>query len=121
MTKVSEGLSGLFLFGDIRLVLLLAGLLMSVVLHELLHVLLHWGYVTSISVFPAPFVIAEVRFLVAPGYDIIPEEIAAYALSIAVLVLTLMKVLSIPSRKTGKTTVQQLVGVVRLAAERASA
>ena len=75
---------------DLPAMLLVAviGSLLSITLHELLHIILHWGQITGISVFPNFYTVAEVVIDVPDGYDLAAEEFLAYMISALVLLFT---------------------------------
>jgi hypothetical protein len=71
-----------------RVVIGLIGLTLSVVLHELFHILVHWGHVTHVSFFPRLTTIVEIKAWLPPGYDLEGEEIAAYGITLVVMLIT---------------------------------
>ncbi len=75
---------------DLTTILLVAiiGSLLSITLHELLHIVLHWGQITGVEVFPNFYTVAEVVIDVPDGYDLAAEEFLAYMVSAVVLLAT---------------------------------
>lgn len=61
---------------------------MSVVLHELFHIAMHWGQITHISILPNSSALVELTVPLPNGYDLAGEEMAAYLITIAVLMVT---------------------------------
>lgn len=120
MKLISEGRKPLFLLFDMRMLIAISGLFLSVILHELLHIVLHWNYITHIYIFPHPYVIAEVEFLVAPGYNMLLEEVFAYAISTVVLIGTLTIILDTKSKRTHRTLATSLLMYARTAIDRAT-
>ncbi len=75
---------------DLTTIVLVAviGGLLSITLHELLHITLHWGQITGVDVFPNFYTVAEVVIDVPEDYDLAAEEFLAYMVSAAVLLAT---------------------------------
>jgi hypothetical protein len=65
------------------------GLIMSIVLHEAFHIWMHWGEIVSIRLFTG-FSIAEVVVIEREGHDVLGEEMAAYLITILVIMATIM-------------------------------
>lgn len=70
------------------LLVAIIGSLLSITLHELLHIVLHWGQITGVEVFPNFYTVAEVVIDVPDGYDLAAEEFLAYMVSAVVLLAT---------------------------------
>ena len=85
----------------------LTGILLSVVLHELFHILMHWGDITSISFFQGGS-IAEIIVLEHKGNDIEGEELAAYLITLLVMIVTVMTIYKI-SDATDNRSAQQII------------
>lgn len=83
------------------------GLIMSVVLHEAFHIWMHWGEIVNIRLFTG-FSIAEIIVIEREGYDVLGEEIAAYLITILVIMSTVMIIYKI-SDATDTHTVRQLL------------
>ncbi len=66
----------------------LIGGLLSVALHELTHIALHWGQITGLAVFPNFYTVAQVIIEIPDGYDLAGEEFLAYMVSAVVLLAT---------------------------------
>lgn len=87
-TFVRRGRSALLFVFDPRLVVACLGLILSVILHELFHICMHWGNVVGIQLFSESGTIAEVIVRVPRGYDLETEEIIAYGITITVMLVT---------------------------------
>ncbi len=72
----------------VRVVIAIIGLIMSVVLHELFHILVHWGHITSIGFFTDTHTIVEVIVDVPNGYNVNSEELVAYMITGIVILIT---------------------------------
>ena len=70
--------------------ILIIGLVLSVVLHELFHVLLHIGHIQHIDVFPNNGNIAQVVVDYQAGYNLALEEAFAYGITITLMLVTLV-------------------------------
>ena len=64
------------------------GGLLSITLHELLHITLHIGQITGVHFFPNFYTAFEVTIDVPDGYDLAAEEFLAYLVSACVLLVT---------------------------------
>ena len=69
---------------------LIIGLTLSVVLHELLHIILHWGNITAINFFPPNGNIVQVVANTPDGYNVMLEEIFAYAITAIAIIITVI-------------------------------
>lgn len=99
MTHVSEGRRASLLFWSTRIAIALTGVFLSVILHELYHVVIHWGDVVAFRILPAPFVLAEVEFISRPGHSLFAEELVAYTISSLVIITTVFVLLALPYKK----------------------
>ena len=64
------------------------GGLLSITLHELLHITLHIGQITGVHFFPNFYTVFEVTIDVPDGYDLAAEEFIAYLVSACILLAT---------------------------------
>ena len=71
----------------LSLVILIMGSALSVALHEMFHVILHWGKVTDVDFF-TDGAIVRLTTTMAKGYDTLPEEIVAYSITFMVVFMT---------------------------------
>lgn len=95
-------------YSGVKVLVGLVGLLLSVVLHELFHVFMHWGEVVHIGLFPGHGVIAEVAVSTPGDYDLIGEEIAAYMITLLVILATAMIICKIHDA-TDKRSASQIL------------
>lgn len=84
------------------------GLILSVVLHELFHVLMHLDQVEHIGLFPNHDAIVQIDTWLPPGYDIEGEEIIAYTITFAVMLLTAAIIFRIHDAGDKRSTAQIL-------------
>lgn len=75
-------------FFNLQILVALGGSILSVVLHELFHVAVHWGHITHIGLFPNSHAIMEVVSITPHGYNVQLEEAIAYAITLATLIAT---------------------------------
>lgn len=73
----------------------LIGALLSVILHELFHIVMHWGHITHVVFFPALGTLVQIDAALPPGYDLNGEEMVAYFITFLVILLTFAIVLRI--------------------------
>lgn len=100
---------GRFVF-DVRVLYLIAGLIMSVVAHELVHVLMHLGSIDAIHFFPSFGTIIAIDVNYVPGYDIGAEEDIAYAVTFLIQLITIIDVFAIHDSRDRRTAEQALFG-----------
>ena len=86
----------------------LVGVIMSVGLHELFHVLVHWGDIASIHLFPDRHAIVEIVLRSPHDFDLRLEEMAAYSITFLVLVITIAAVNRLGDRASEKSFSQLL-------------
>ena len=84
---------------DTRVVVSGIGLFLSIALHELLHIILHWGNITMIGVFPSSGTIMQEIVVVPQGYNIGLEEAAAYTITMVTMITTIIVVWHIHDAK----------------------
>lgn len=106
MEKVAKQLSK---YLGHKIVIIITGLILSVVLHELFHIWMHWGDITSISFFQGGS-IAEMIVLEHRDNDIEGEELAAYLITLLVILLTIITVYKINDSTDTRTTQQIIFG-----------
>lgn len=96
--------------GSIRIELIVAvvGFLLSIALHELMHVALHWHQIVGIQFFPNIYTVAEVIVSLPESYDLATEEFVGYSITAGVLVITAIVVARIHD-KNDKRTVRQII------------
>ena len=80
---------------DIRVLYALAGLLLSIFAHELVHVLVHFGDINAVHILPNLSTIVALNLDSAQGYDLNSEELVAYAASGLVQLITIVDVFAI--------------------------
>ena len=64
------------------------GLFLSVALHELFHIVMHWQDIRHIDFFPTPWSMVQIDAVIPEGYDLVGEEMAAYGVTLFVLFVT---------------------------------
>lgn len=93
-------------FFDLRFIVACCGTVLSVVAHELFHIIVHWGEITDINLLPDSQAIVEVLFIPSADYDIVTEEALAYTVTMATLILTAMLVSDIHDARDSRTVLQ---------------
>lgn len=91
---------------DLRTVITVVGLLMSVVLHELFHIIVHWGHIVRIQIFPDSGAIMEVTSLTQKGYDPQVEEGIAYLITMVTMLITAALVFTIHDKRDTRSFTQ---------------
>lgn len=90
-SKARKG--ALFLF--LKIFVASVGVLLSIILHELYHIAVHWGNIQSVTLFPQTGVIVEIVSTAPPGHDTSFEEFIAYSITFTILFVTILSVLKI--------------------------
>lgn len=75
---------------DVRTLVFFSGVLASIVTHELFHIILHWGEIKSIHVFPNSEVIVEIILTSSLPYNSAIEEALAYGISMITFIMSAM-------------------------------
>ena len=86
--------------GMLRLGVWMLGLSMSVILHEAFHIVMHWGDIAGIGVFPNGEAIVEIILASSHTYDLQLEETIAYVITLLVILATMV----VADRVAGPTT-----------------
>lgn len=73
----------------------LLGAILSLIAHEMFHIILHWGHISHVYIFPNPLTIVEVATDLPQGYDIDGEEMIAYIITFIVIIFTALFVFKI--------------------------
>jgi len=74
----------------LQIIVGLIGIVLSIVLHELFHVLVHLDQAPHIGLFPPHNgAIVEILVQLPPGYDLEGEEFVAYTITLLVLLITI--------------------------------
>lgn len=76
----------------VQILIGILGFMLSLVLHELFHILVHWNHIRQIDFFPNALTIVQIDVMLPAGYDIEGEEIAAYGITLLVMILTVMAI-----------------------------
>lgn len=84
------------------------GIIMSIILHELFHVLVHWGDVQGYNLFSRHGAVVELFVWAPQGYDLQGEEMFAYAITLATLLVTVMLIFRIHDATDDRTAGQIL-------------
>lgn len=84
------------------------GFVLSILLHELLHIIMHWHHIVGVQFFPDWFTVAELVVDLPAGYDLDSEEFIAYGISAAVLIVTAILIAKVHD-DSDKRTVSQMI------------
>ena len=88
---------------DARTIVGVVGLFLSIVLHELFHILMHLGHITSMGIFTDSHTLAEVNVVVPQGYNAEVEEFAAYTITLVIILITVAAIGMIHDKKDTRT------------------
>lgn len=88
---------------DLRIAVALLGAVLSVVLHEAVHLLVHAGNITNIAVLPNNAALVEIAAHVPEGYSTAFEEAIAYLVTFLVLLATAALIVHASDAKSPKS------------------
>lgn len=91
-----------------RLLVGVIGLILSIALHELFHIAMHWGRIKHIDFFPNLWTVVRIDATIPPGYDLNGEEIAAYGITLLVIIITTLIIFTIRDSEDKRTSSQIL-------------
>lgn len=80
--------SGAFFFYMRQTMILGFGVVLGFVLHELFHVIVHWGSIESIAFMPTAHALVQITATADAGHSVLVEELIAYGITLFVFVLT---------------------------------
>jgi hypothetical protein len=80
---------------DVRVLYALTGLILSILAHELVHVLMHFGDINAVHFLPNLSTIVAINLDSIQNYDMNTEELVAYAVSGLVQLITIIDVFAI--------------------------
>lgn len=93
---------------DTRYAVAISGFIISIVLHELFHVVMHWGRIVSVGFFSSPDTIVQIVSFAPQGYDVAAEEAAAYTITGIVILATIAVIWHMSDKKDTRTIGQIL-------------
>jgi hypothetical protein len=93
---------------SIQIVVGLIGVILSIVLHELFHLLVHWHNIRHINLFPSLGTVVQIDVIPSSTDDVQGEEMVAYGITLLVLLITIMIIYKIRDTNDDRTTGQIL-------------
>lgn len=96
--------------GSMRIEILIAivGFLLSIALHELLHIVLHWHQIVGLRFFPNIYTVTEVVVSLPEQYDLATEEFIGYTITAGVLIITAIIIVKVHDKNDTRTARQIL-------------
>lgn len=88
---------------DIRFVIAFVGLILSIALHELFHIIVHWGHVTSVSFFSNHYAIVQLTVDASSPFNAVEEEAIAYIITSIVALFTMIAIWRVSDKKDTRT------------------
>lgn len=82
----------------IKFLILLVGMLLSIILHELFHYIMHYGNIIRIDFFTNNNIV-QVIAITPKDYNVLGEELVAYLITIIVMILTVILITRIKDKK----------------------
>ena len=93
---------------DIRVLYATGGFIMSIVAHEVFHILMHLDTITGITFFPDNHAIVSISTSLPADYDLGLEEGIAYSITALILLITIIDVFAIHDSRDKRTLKQTL-------------
>jgi len=93
---------------NIQILVGILGIILSIVFHELFHVIVHWNHIQHVSLFPSFGTIVQIDVISPPGDDIPGEEFIAYGITLLVMLITVMIIYKIRDTNDNRSTGQIL-------------
>lgn len=93
-------------FINIKTLVALCGIILSIVLHELFHIVMHWGAIQKVEVFTGHGAIVSITSSVPHGYNIQHEELVAYGITLVTLLITAAIIGAMHDKKDHRTALQ---------------
>lgn len=93
-------------FFDSRVIVAIIGILLSIILHEVFHVLLHWGSIVEVNLFTSHGAIMEIISRTAPGYNAQLEEVGAYTITLITILCTAFVISKMHDKKDTRSFTQ---------------
>lgn len=87
----------------------ICGVLLSIGAHELFHIMVHFGEIDSVHLFPDTQAIVEILFTPSADYNLPIEETIAYIITMITLILTAMLIGDIHDLREQKTVGQTIL------------
>ena len=95
-------------FFNLKTLVIVTGLLFSVVLHELFHVVMHWNHVLEVQLLPNHAAIVAITSQTAVGYNPQMEEFIAYGITMLTMLATSIIVNGMHDKNDTRTAYQTL-------------
>lgn len=95
---------------DLRGIVAVGGIVLSIATHELFHTVIHWGEIESMHLFPDRAAIFEIIFTPSTTYDLVLEEGIAYTITMITLLLTAMLIGDIHDARDTKSVHAAILG-----------
>lgn len=93
---------------DLRVIIGVCGVILSIVMHELFHIIMHCSEITDINLFPNSHAIVEILFASTSEYDLAIEEALAYVITAVTMVLTVMLIHDVNDLRDNRS-VEQII------------
>ena len=87
---------------DVRVLYALTGLILSILAHELVHVVMHFGDINAVHILPNLSTIVALNLDSTRSYDLNSEELVAYTVSCLVQLITIIDVFAIHDSRSRK-------------------
>lgn len=97
------------IYFDVRTYVAIGGFLLSIIFHELFHILMHIGYIESISFFTDKYTIVQIKSAMPVPYDVSVEEGFAYAISSVVILLTILLIGELSAQRDTRSLADTLL------------
>ncbi len=93
---------------DVRVIYALCGFIISIVAHEVFHILMHLDTITGVTFFPNNHAIVTISTSLPADYNLDLEEGIAYAITALILFITVIDVFAIHDSRDRRTSRQTI-------------
>ncbi|HEY0965470.1 MAG TPA: hypothetical protein VGE13_03245 [Candidatus Saccharimonadales bacterium] len=93
---------------DVRALYALGGFIMSIVAHEVFHILMHLDTITGVTFFPNNHAIITINATLSEGYNLDLEEGIAYGITAIIMFITIIDVFAIHDSRDRRTSRQTI-------------
>lgn len=93
---------------DVRFLYAIGGFIMSIVAHEVFHILMHLDTITGVTFFPNNHAIVTINTSLPSDYNLDLEEGIAYAITALILFITVIDVFAIHDSRDRRTSSQTI-------------
>lgn len=93
-------------FFNAKTIVALCGVILSVVFHELFHVVMHWGAIQKVELLTGRGALVSITSSVSHDYNVQYEELIAYGITLVTLLITAAIIGAMHDKEDRRTALQ---------------